>query len=122
MKTKDKVSLVAMAAALVFGLACSRHKPEQVEPPMTSVEAEEMLTGVRIDYQRTVILLNSRRMSGVQVVPGTQRQMGSNYCVQVTFLVPNPTTSELTRLRGELTFMRHAYGRTRVEFRQLDSI
>ena len=110
---------ILIAAMLIVALAqasCSRP-----EPPLTDDEATEMMAGVVITNHGKKVQLTSKRLHRVQVIPGTQQGHGSNHFVQVRFLSPDPVTAELVERKGQITFVRHEYGRSRIGFQLLEN-
>ena len=80
-----------------------------------------MLLGVVVTQGHQSIRMTNRRLSQVTVLPDTQKQSQSNYVVRVRFLSPDPKTSELIPFYGEITFVRHEYGRSLTAFKQLSA-
>ena len=114
MKSKYTI-IILLLACIMLTSSCRRRE----EPPLGDVEAGEMMTGVVITHEGKRLQLSGVRLAGVRVIPGTQKPDGGNYVVRVRFLTPDMTTGELKELQGEITFVRHEYGRSRVGFRQI---
>ena len=113
---KDQRRLLVLMGVCLLLASCARKEPE-----LTDVEAGEMVTGVVVTNHGQRLRLTGKQLSRVQVISGTQKGAGTNYTVRVKILTPDPTTSELMELRGEITFVRHEYGRSRVGFRQIQT-
>lgn len=114
MKIKYTI-IILLIASIMIQASCRRKE----EPPLSDEEAGEMMTGVVITNEGKRLQLSGVRLAGVRIISGTQKSDGSNHVVRVRFLTPDMTTGELKELQGEITFVRHEYGRSRVRFRQI---